>query len=254
MSMLYKHHVFISHITEEKETAICLKEYLRETLGWGTKVFVSSDLESIQGGDIWFKKIVDAIRGSMVEIVLLSPTSNDRKWINFEAGVGVGKGIQVIPVVVHGLQRSDVGHPLSSLQIRSLDDEENVRALLRDVGKAIGQPLRVIHMERFLREINEGSNWQVSQWRGTEWQGTFLAVEGPVLKLAEQKPQTYQESMGKALTQAGFKTYLASRSNLGPTLSKGYKVVYMTDRKSYRMEIESFDVVLTAKPIESPTN
>ena len=30
-----KIHVFISHITEEKETALCLKEFLRESLGWG---------------------------------------------------------------------------------------------------------------------------------------------------------------------------------------------------------------------------
>lgn len=82
----------------------------------------------------------------------------------------------------------------------------------------------------------------------------FLAVEGPVLKLAEQKPQTYQESMGRELGRAGFKPYLAARANLGPTLSKGYKIVHMTDRKSYRMEIQSFDVVLTAKPTEAPTS
>jgi hypothetical protein len=249
-----KHHVFISHITEEKETALCLKEYLRETLGWGTKVFVSSDLESIRGGEVWFKTIVDAIKDSLVEIVLLSPASIDRRWINFEAGVGIGKGLQVIPVVVHGLERSEVGHPLSSLQIRSLDDEENVRALLRDVAKGIGQTLRVVHMARFLEEIHRPPNGKNSSWRGIEWEGTFLAVDGPMLKFAERSPQTYQESMGIALKEAGFTPYLASRQNLGPTLSKGYKFVYLTDRKSFRSEIAGFDVVLTAKPNENPAS
>lgn len=244
-----KIHVFISHITEEKETALCLKEYLRETLGWGIKVFVSSDYESISGGAMWFKTIVDAIKDSLVEIVLLSPASVGRPWINFEAGVGFGKGLQVIHVVVHGLGRSEVGHPLSSLQIRSVEDEENVRALLLDVGKAIGQSLRVVHMARFLEEINNGNGSQGSSWQGAEWQGTFLAVDGPVLKLAERSAQQYQESMAEALGKAGFTPYLAARHNLGPTLSKGYKIVYMTDRKTLRMEIDSFDVVLTAKPI-----
>jgi hypothetical protein len=121
--------IFISHITEEKETALCLKEFLKESLGWGLQVFVSSDYESIGGGDIWFNTIVDALKTSLVEIVLLSPDSVARPWINFEAGVGIGAKASVIPVVVHGLERGQVGHPLSSLQIRSLEDDANVRAL-----------------------------------------------------------------------------------------------------------------------------
>jgi hypothetical protein len=51
-----------------------------------------------------------------VVIVLLSPDSLERRWINFEAGVGVGAEATVIPVVMHGLVRGDVGHPLTSLQ------------------------------------------------------------------------------------------------------------------------------------------
>jgi len=129
--------------------------------------------------------------------------------------------LQVIPVVVHGLERNDVGHPLSSLQIRSLDDEENIRALLRDVEKSIGQPLRVIHMARFLEEINNGKSSQGSSWQGADWERTFLAVDGPVLKLPERSAQEYQESMSTALKNAGFNPYLAARHNLGLTLSKG---------------------------------
>ena len=33
----------------------------------------------------------------------------------------------------------------------------------------------------------------------------------------------------------------------GPTLDAGYKIVYMTDRKTYRAEIHQYDVMLTAK-------
>ena len=239
--------VFISHITEEKDTALCLKEFLRESLGWGLHVFVSSDYESIAGGDIWFTTIVDALKASLVEIVLLSPDSVDRPWINFEAGVGIGKGSPVIPVVVHGLERGNVGHPLSSLQIRSLEDEENVRALLRDVGKGIGREVRVSHMERFLTDINKKVGHKRASWRGVDWEGTYLAVDGPLLKLPERSAQAYQEAMSKALRDVGFTPRLSRRDHIGPSLGAGYKVVYMTDRKTYRSEIADFDVVLTAK-------
>jgi len=243
-----KIHVFISHITEEKETALCLKDFLKESLGWGLQIFVSSDYESIGGGDIWFTTIVDALKASPVEIVLLSPASVGRPWINFEAGVGIGVGSAVIPVVVHGLERSNVGHPLSSLQIRSLEDDENVRALVKDVGKGLGMSPRISHMERFISDINTKIPGSASAWRGVEWEGAYLAVDGPALKLPERGAQTYQEAMGTALKAAGFKPYLASRQNLAPSLKKGYKIVHMTDRKAYRAEIEGFDVVLVAKP------
>jgi len=101
-----KQGVFISHISEEQEAAHLLKFYLRRSLGEDLPVFVSSDYDSIAGGDIWFQTIIKGLNTAAVVIVLLSPASNDRRWINFEAGVGVGAGATVIPVVVHGQQRS----------------------------------------------------------------------------------------------------------------------------------------------------
>lgn len=186
-----KIHVFISHITEEKETALCLTEFLRESLGWGLRIFVSSDSESIGGGDIWFTTIVGALKASPVEIVLLCPASVGRPWINFEAGVSIGVGSAVIPVVVHGLERSNVGHPLSSLQIRALEDDENVRALVKDVGKGLGMSPRISHMERFLSDIKTKIPGSASVWRGVEWEGAYLAVDGPALKLPERGAQAY---------------------------------------------------------------
>jgi hypothetical protein len=240
--------VFISHITEEKKTALCLKEYLRESLGFGLDVFVSSDYESISGGELWFPTIVNALKSSLVEVVLLSPTSVGRRWINFEAGIGIGSGIPVIPVVVHGLGKGEVGHPLSSLQVRSVEDEPNVRALLKDVANAIGTSHRALHMERFLKQINESVDASTGSWKGVEWDGKYLAVDGPILGLPERSPQTYIDEMGNALRGAGFTPYLAARNNLAPSLRKGYKVVYMTDRKSYRAEIAGIDLMLVAKP------
>jgi diguanylate cyclase (GGDEF)-like protein len=86
-------------------------------------------------------------------------------------------------------------------------------------------------------------------WQGVEWQGAFLAIESPnVLRLKKIEDQSYQESMVRALEPAGFKCYRAGIENLSPVLAQGYKIVWVTDRKSYRARITQFDVVLVARP------
>lgn len=51
-----------------------------------------------------------------------------------------------------------------------------------------------------------------------------------------------------ALKSGGFELYKAGVVNITSSLSKGYKVVYVTDRTTYRARILSYDTVLVAKP------
>jgi len=242
--------IFISHITEEKTTAIRMKEFLQSSFGASLPGFVSSDYESIPGGKLWFTTIVDALKNSAVELVLLSSTSLDRRWISFEAGVGMGAGSLVIPVVIRGLERGGVGLPLSSLQIRSLDDAQNVAALLRDVGDAVGRSPKLDGVCQLMAELNSLTGQSPGGWRGVEWQGAYLAIEGPVLTLQKGDPQAYQQSMSDELRKAGFEVRLANRRFLGQTQGNGYKIVYLTDRKNFRYEICDLDVILTARSNE----
>jgi hypothetical protein len=92
-----KEGVFISHIVEEKAAANRLKDPLRATFGPTLEIFVSSDYESIGSGEDWFNAICGALRVARVVFVLLSEASVDRRWINFEAGVGVGALALVTP-------------------------------------------------------------------------------------------------------------------------------------------------------------
>ena len=68
-----------------------------------------------------------------------------------------------------------------------------------------------------------------------------------MLKLSDRSAQTFIETMLDALRDAGFTPRLAARHHLGPSLGAGYKIVYMTDRKTYRAEVDSYDTVLTTK-------
>ena len=124
---------------------------------------------------------MNGLKSSAVIVALLSPDSLERWWVNFEAGVGAGANATVIPVVVHLLEKSEVGHPLTSLQIRSLQSLEDAHALLRDIGGKSGRTPKVVDCDplvTFAIQRMAGSGWV-----GIDWQGSFLAVEGPVLKL-----------------------------------------------------------------------
>jgi hypothetical protein len=244
-----KNGIFISHITEERATALLLKDVLQQTFSRDLRIFVSSDYESISGGDVWFKTVVDGLKRSSVVIVLLSPDSLDRRWINFEAGVGVGAEATVIPVVMHDLDRDDVGHPLTSLQIRSLYSVKGVHVLMDDIGRKIGCiPKVFINVDALVSLANQRMTG--SGWIGVEWQGRFLAVDGPMLKLQLIEDQAIEEAMAGALRSGGFTPYKSAMVNIASSLSKGYKIVYVTDRKTFRARLTSYDVVLVAKTDE----
>ena len=241
-----KQGVFISHISEEQDAAHLLKYYLQKSLGEDLPVFVSSDFTSIQGGDLWFKTIMDALKASAVVIVLLSPESNDRRWINFEAGVGVGADATVIPVVIHCQKRSDVNHPLSNLHIRSLDSVADVYALFGDIAKRVDRIQRaMVDVEPLVKYSS--TRLEGSGWVGVDWGNQFLAVDGPVLKLNKINDQTFIEPYADALRGAGFIPHMASRNNLSPALTAGHRIVHITDKKTYRAEITSYDTILVAK-------
>ncbi len=95
-AFLRKCDIFISHITEEKALAVRLQQLLSQAFGEDTKIFVSSDYRSIGGGQFWFTEITDSLKSAEVVLVILSQESVNRRWINFEAGVGFGTGSLVL--------------------------------------------------------------------------------------------------------------------------------------------------------------
>lgn len=105
--------VFISHITPEKEVAIAFKELIEESFLNMIEVFVSSDGESINMGQRWLESITVALKKCSIEIVLCSPQSVQRPWINFEAGAAWIRDIPVIPLCHSGMEPSKLPVPLN---------------------------------------------------------------------------------------------------------------------------------------------
>jgi len=118
---------FISHISEEADVAKALKVVLvRDFLGLLT-VFVSSDTESIAAGEEWLRSVEQALENCAMQIILCSPDSITRPWINFEAGAAWIRKIPLIPICHSGLTPRDLPMPLSLRQAISLDDPQGLR-------------------------------------------------------------------------------------------------------------------------------
>ena len=120
---------FISHITEEAGVAAKLKAALARDFLQMLDVFVSSDGESISAGDDWLKSIDNALQQSALMLILCSPSSIRRPWINFEAGAAWMRRIPLIPLCHAGLTPGDLPAPLSFRQGLLLTESRGLRQL-----------------------------------------------------------------------------------------------------------------------------
>ena len=105
--------VFLSHITEEGPLAAAMKSALEDVVDH-LEVFVSG--VDIQLGLVWLNALDRAFDNSIAVLVLCSPRSITRPWVNFESGGGWGRRIQVIPICHGGLTKKELPYPFSIFQ------------------------------------------------------------------------------------------------------------------------------------------
>jgi hypothetical protein len=128
---------FISHISEDKETGGRLKQALaRDFLGL-LDVFLSSDTQSIAAGEEWLDSIEKALQESAILMVLCSPESIRKPWINFEAGAAWMRKIPIVPICHAGLEVRDLPMPLSLRQGIAIDDPPGLERLYERIAKVL---------------------------------------------------------------------------------------------------------------------
>jgi TIR domain len=128
---------FVSHITEEAPVAFRIKGALTQDFLGLLDVFVSSDTEGIGAGEDWLGAVDQALRESSVVLILCSPASIRRPWINFEAGAAWMRDVPIIPVCHGGLTPGDLPMPLSLRQGMTLTEAEGLRRLYRRIADVL---------------------------------------------------------------------------------------------------------------------
>ncbi|HZH94501.1 MAG TPA: RICIN domain-containing protein, partial [Flavisolibacter sp.] len=122
--------IFISHIHEEEIIANAIKQVLDQYLENEVNVFIS---EAIPIGANWFKSIHEKLKTADLLLVLFSPDSIERPWINIEAGYSIMSDKKVVSVCYLGLKQEDLPFAYSQLKGISIDKESDVRKLFTQV-------------------------------------------------------------------------------------------------------------------------
>ncbi len=145
--------IFISHISEENPLALVMKDWLESSFPQ-IKVFVSSDPDDIPAGTKWLNKISDALKESTLLIILYSPQSTLRPWINFEAGCGWVKDIPIMPICHSGLRVSQIGAPISSFQGLEIESDDFPKRFFKDIAKHADIPnIPRLATDEFMSEV-----------------------------------------------------------------------------------------------------
>ncbi len=130
--------IFISHISEEQPLATVIKKWLEDTFLGNVTVFVSSDPDNISAGTKWLDEINEAMDCAKLLIILYSPQSKFRPWINFEAGCGWIKKIPIIPICHSGLKFSEIEAPISDFQGLDIESTDFTKRFFGAVTKHAG--------------------------------------------------------------------------------------------------------------------
>lgn len=139
-----KNLLFVSYAFEDRQLAEALGDILRRAFDEVLDVFVSSQEDSIRIGEPIPRRIHDALKRARVLIVLASPTSVLKPWINYEVGFAKAVGATVMPVCVRGMAKAGLPNPLGTEMEKAadLDSDAGLTELLRSVAHEYDLPLR----------------------------------------------------------------------------------------------------------------
>jgi hypothetical protein len=130
--------VFISFIHEEASVATAVQKLIQKKLG--QKAFLSSDQWQIYAGEVWLDRIHAELASAKVVVLLLSPTSIGRPWVNFEAGAAwLTAEKAIIPVCYGGLTKDTLPKPYSGIQALNLKEEGYY--LVKSIAYHLGVPI-----------------------------------------------------------------------------------------------------------------
>ena len=132
-------HIFISFIHEEEYAAKLMSRFLRHQFGDDVDTFRSSDQNAIYAGEEWMARIFQELKTTKVLISMLSPTSVNRPWINFEAGAAWMGDTKVIPVCFGGLTIANLPKPYSSLQAVEIETAPACHYLAASIAHHLGK-------------------------------------------------------------------------------------------------------------------
>lgn len=140
--------VFLSHIHEERQLALIIKEALEDEFSGFVDIFVSSDGYSIPAGSHFLSRIEKGLKECSAALFLISPKSVNRNWINFELGAVWIRNkmdepihhpeIPAIPFCHSGMELSKLPQPINNLNAIQANTKDHLESAFRSIQAAVG--------------------------------------------------------------------------------------------------------------------
>ena len=227
-------HIFISHATANARLARTLADAL-ESLGATT--FLSSRAGDIRADEDWWSGIKRALQEADAYIILLTPESTLRPWVNFEAGAAWFFKKQLLFVRVQALAPEDIPLPISSRQVYALDDGEQLEAVLDALGLRRNAVREFV--ARFTAEAAEpvpvGKN--EAAWEGVQFQGVYYAWAGRLLNLQDRDSVSPPAGLLEEIKRRGLHSRWGNQDRLAHHIQRGLAQVFATDRETWRRPV-----------------
>ena len=144
--------IFISHIQEDAEIAKETKSLLQEKFLGMIDVFVSAHGDSIGPGKEWNNTIKNAIINCKMMIIVCTPESIARPWINFEAGSGWVKNIDVIPLCCAGLTKRELKYSIAIFQCVEFNSDD-IKGILKSIANILNCDTPELNNTDFIDKI-----------------------------------------------------------------------------------------------------
>jgi TIR domain len=131
--------IFISHITEEEELAASVKKLIESIDATKLKCYLSSD-KTLWKIEKWLDRIKKELQAADIIVLMLSPLSVARPWINIEWGAAWMLGrADILPALYCGLTAGDLPKPFGD--DRAIDIEKNPETFYSMVSESVlGHP------------------------------------------------------------------------------------------------------------------
>ncbi len=228
--------IFISHATANSHIARSLAEAL-EKAREDVTTFVASRSGDIRADEDWLKGIERALQEADAYIVILTPESILRPWVNFESGAAWFFHGQLIFVRIQALSTDEIPLPIASRQVYALDDEQQLHAIFKALGLPLVNPEEWI--ARFTRDEFEDVLMGTEEvaWEGIQLQGMFYAWAGPLLDLQDLDSVPAPAGLLNEIQRRGLRPRWATLDRVTHHVERGLAQVFATDRTTWRRPV-----------------
>jgi len=228
--------IFISHAAANSRLAGAFAEALMAARG-DVKTFVASRPGDLRADKDWLRGIERAVQDADAYVVVLTPESVLRPWVNFEFGAAWFSRRQLIFVRVQALSPDEIPLPISSRQVYALDDIDQLRAIFQ----ALEVPLA--NAEELVRKLAREAAADVltaydePAWEGIRLQDIFYAWAGPLLHLKDRGPVPPPAGLLDEIARRGLVPRWANLDQIPRHNERGLAQVFATDKSSWRRPV-----------------